>query len=525
MAEQQTGFLGPLGISDVDERDVVQAQRDNLASQRQQRMVALGRQAGRGVAGVAGGFLNRNQGGFGAAFKQAHVNATDQDVAQQMGVTVEQLRGRRKVRGLASTSEAQDPSHEGRISLLNKIIGIANRSGDTELLGNSLRQLDAVKKEQEEFDKLKAETRGKKSLADGLETVSAYDHEKGGKEFVGVRHTNEAGINGLMTTVKGEPVFRPFSDTFGLTPPDELRATRLGETPTQLIKKSMSAVEWNSLRGGITANSAVVQRYSRMLGTLAQAAKDGNVQSILQDAGSVTSWLSNRIRGIRGVLQSASSSMDPLSAASHRKGGDSGTERFTSRADMDRSPNNPLWDLISLPDGMEFDAGQAQVLKGQIMDMAYIMARAAEPSNRGLSDNDIKAALVKFGADSGNPAVMMRRAMELMRDGSEEIDRRLQGVYGTVYRPLEGGRSEQLSNEQIDIVLGGEALGAYRRDVATVFAQHGFEPRGLGGVSTNRPIDFDTSPNTDDLWAGGEGAIYIDASVEEDIIATALDED
>ena len=518
MAEQP-GFLGTLGISPVDERDAVQAQRDALATQRQQRMQALGAQTGRGVAGLIGGAVGAARGqGFGASAQRAHASATDRDVAQQTGMTVEQLQARREIRKLTSNNDGE-PSFESRSKLLREIITIANNAGDSELVGNALRQLSVIKTEEQEFKKLKGQADAESAGGTIAGLVTGYDHNKGGEAFEGTLGVDENGRGGLNTVMNGQNVFRPWSDEFSRSKPTSEKDTRLGATTSKLIQKSMSAKDFSGLRNSIVANSGVIDRYNRMLSTLTQAANDGNVQSIIGDAGGTIRWFDNKIRGFQGVLRQFS----PLTTDSHKKGGDDGNEVFTSRSQRQNNRNDPFWDLIALPEHTQMDAAQAGVFKGQIMDMAYLIARAAEPSNRGLSDNDIKAALVKFGADSGNPAVMMRRAMQIILDGSREIDRRLATVYTTVDRPLKGGLSEKIPNHEIDRVMGGEGLIQYRSDVTNLFTKFGATALGSTDILIDTPLDADVNPEDDTkfLTPGDDGLPALSPEEEQDILRAA----
>jgi len=61
--------------------------------------------------------------------------------------------------------------------------------------------------------------------------------------------------------------------------------------------------------------------------------------------------------------------------------------------------------------------------QAMIMEMAYADARLQEPSNRGLSDNDIKAALKRIGAYSANPVAFFERQIEVMGNTLKKLNR------------------------------------------------------------------------------------------------------
>lgn len=77
--------------------------------------------------------------------------------------------------------------------------------------------------------------------------------------------------------------------------------------------------------------------------------------------------------------------------------------------------DNGMLDLQEmLPAGMEKNTQAAQLYLANIMELAYLDARIQEPSNRGLSDNDIKAALQRIGADTADPMVFAKRQLEVI---------------------------------------------------------------------------------------------------------------
>lgn len=66
-----------------------------------------------------------------------------------------------------------------------------------------------------------------------------------------------------------------------------------------------------------------------------------------------------------------------------------------------------------LRDQLRETAVAAARFKAVIMEMAFMDARMQEPSNRGLSDKDIEAALLRIGAFSAEPVAFIQRQIDL----------------------------------------------------------------------------------------------------------------
>ncbi len=471
MAEQP-GFLGTLGISAVDERDVVQAQRDALATQQQQRMKALGAQTGRGVAGLIGGAVGAARGqGFGASAQRAHASATDSDVARQTGITVEQLQARRKIRRLTSDNPS-DPSFEGRSKLLREIITILNQAGDTELVGNALRQLSAIKTEAIEFDKLKAVKRTEVARAkvneEAADQAGVIDAFKNGEPVTGQFYRNAEGIPGME--ING--IFSPFSET--LTQTDPNKAFGKQRSITRILRDDLGQKDFNLLTTSLIANRGLAQRYDRVLSSVRDFAQQGRATAVLSGAGSISGFVDRAFRAVTGVIETVIPSKVRNKDASLR-------QSWTARVE-----SGQLNDMIQLPGDIAPNAAAAQVYRAQIMDLAYIIARAAEPSNRGLSDNDIQNALVKLGSASGNPQLLMERSFEIIIDGTLEVDARLSAHYNGRHRD---DRNNPITNAQIDVALGGGLLPEYRAAIDSMYRKFDVTVDPAGRPIFGTPLD------------------------------------
>ncbi len=489
MAKHDVGFLDGLGIGG-DENAAVTSQRNALLNRVEEARLAQGRTAGRGLAGFLGGAAslvkNRSFKGIGQAIGRAFTNATDADVSRQTGLTVDQLRGRREMRKLAQDQPA-DSSFESRIALVRKIADIANRSGDSDVLGNSLKRITELRKSSEEFDKLKAEVTIKEAEADESDVIQAT---YAGVDIDGTLAQDEDGNKGLKLFLDGKFQFKPWSDE--LLHRKILKGT-LPKSDDEHISSTLGKAVFNAVRGQIVTNRSTIKKYDAILTTLSKAMKEGNVQSIVGGSGKVLSTLDNVIRSMKGILASFGGA---LAGSAAQK------DRWMAMAN---NPRASIWDEVALPASVQEDSAQAQLYRSRIMELAYLSAAAAEPSGRGLSDSDIKNALIRLGAESGNPAIMFRRAMETVAAGANTVNTVLEGHYGGFTRR----DGTKISDEIIDSVLAGRGLSLYRQELKQLYQKHGVRIVGDNQAIFEDLIDADVQPDdpgddTLDLAPGNE---------------------
>ena len=145
--------------------------------------------------------------------------------------------------------------------------------------------------------------------------------------------------------------------------------------------------------------------------------------------------------------------------------------------------------MIELPQWAREQSESAQNYRAQVIELAYIAARAAEPSNRGLSDKDIQAALEKLGASSGNPMVMFRRSMEIVASGSRIIDDELETHYGQKRRD-----GTVISDADVDVIFAGRLLGQYRRGLKDLYEKFEVDLIDDGRAVFRNPIDITVNP-------------------------------
>ena len=478
---QEAGFLDSLGIGSRDEKDIVTAQRDKLRNDIERAREAQGRTGGRAIAGLLGGagniLKNRSFRGTGQAVAQAHANVTDRDVAQATGISVDQLKGRREMRKLSQ--EVNSGSFADRIALARKIADIANRSGDSEVLGSALKRISDLKTEKTEFDKLKAETSSAESKAREDSTVDAW---LDGEDVTGTMARDENGRRGLnIADENGVIQFEPWGERLTRTDPDANIGVQ--KSDSEIVRQHLGAARFNEVRESVLANRTTVRKYDSILSMMLEASEDDNISAVVGRAGPVISVLDNFVRGLRGVLKS----FVPNSVF------DKDSEILGRWRNKAKNPNDSIWDQVQLPAYVQEDSAQAQNYRSQIIELAYLAARAAEPGNGRLSDTDIENALKKLGAESGNPQVMFRRSMEIVISGSREVDDRLEGHYQSFDRR----NGTKVPNADVDRILGGTGLKEYRKDTEKLYKKFNVSVTEDGRAVFNDPIGADVQPKDD----------------------------
>jgi len=307
------------------------------------------------------------------------------------------------------------------------------------------------------------------------DTVQAF---LDGKPVEGILASAD-GVKGLQIANKqGQVQFVPWGERLTRTDPTGGRAP--GKSDDEHVSSVLGRKEFNTVRASINANIGVVRRYDAVLSSLRDAAEAGNIQEVVGQAGKTITMIDNFVRGLRGTLQ-AFIPGDTFFKDTNL------IDRWKGHAN---NPNAAIWDLIQLPEWTRNSAAQAQNYRAQIIELAYLSARAAEPSNRGLSDNDIQNALKRLGAESGNPAVMFRRSMEIVASGSTEVDDRLKGHY-TAYQRRDGSF---ISDEAIDRILGGALLGEYRAGIKALYKKFDVTITDDNRAIFGKPIDADVNP-------------------------------
>lgn len=441
MAESQ-GFLDGLGIGSADEKDILAAQRNSAFGGNAARQRALGQQGASAVGGVLhavhGLLTGANQGrsvrGVLKNLSAGATNVTDHQAAAASGITVEQMRGRRRMRALSEGNSAGDAPAR-RIRLLRQIIQIANRSGDTEVMASALAQIQVIKVEELEFEKLQEEVNQSRietlddedNLREEQEVKAFYN----GKAVLGIRLPGPLKERGLQLPDVAE--FVPWGVNLTKHDPD---AGKEGESLDKTYRNVWNSKERSAIRDKVMIAKTTLRKIARPLEQLVEAVKRGTAASILGGAGKAEPW---GVEGFRTMRTIVSDTFNVLTGKDKRREVNtkeaierwkSGDYTLTNGGDIE----NPLANL-KLPDWVVEQTASAQIYRANIIDLAYILARMREPSNRGLSDNDIKLAMAALVTDSNDPEAILRRFGELIFDNYQDLFNQLEVLPKMVHHP------------------------------------------------------------------------------------------
>ena len=140
-------------------------------------------------------------------------------------------------------------------------------------------------------------------------------------------------------------------------------------------------------------------------------------------------------------------------------------------------------------------------------------ARLAEPSNRGLSDKDIEAALTRISGDTSNPQQIMNRFMTIVYDSSMDLEDRLSSYYNAIDV---AGLSEEENRKAIDKYFGGELISTYRNKRAKLFEDFGVTVDPYGRPIFENVLGAQVNPTTGEVeMPDGTGKAVEDMTEEE----------
>ena len=436
----QKGFLDSLGIGSTDERAIYRktieeahpiSQRANLGA----RLGAGARPLLGAAIGAGYGLANPGDDSRWASMRQGVKEGiraiNDIDVARASGITPEQLRSRRKMREQVAQIP-NDGSYEGRIAAARRIAKLAQNAGDMEVMGNALAMISQLQNEQAQFEGLQQKNRAEEYMQDVTEEVG-YDARRvtdDAKEIgkaVRIMSGPDAGRyryidkNGNEEVVDGGELV-----ISGITG----KATKaakwqsLGEL-TKLNGASPSKIP--QMRAAMTdmrTNAAIVTNIAEILlsandpqGVLAQSGKAAIAADKAISFGESLYYVFRP----PGASKTVSDEIhwEEEGGKVKRMSAQQQYERATSTAEdgilvrwLKRQGIESLDD--ALPSGIRRNSTAAEQYWANVMQLAFIDARMHEPSNRGLSDKDIEAALQRIGAATANPVSFAIRQIEVI---------------------------------------------------------------------------------------------------------------
>jgi hypothetical protein len=137
---------------------------------------------------------------------------------------------------------------------------------------------------------------------------------------------------------------------------------------------------------------------------------------------------------------------------------DSGLKEGSSLVDF--LPKNIVENLSAAGASIEKIGLVAEQYFANVMELAYLDARLQEPSNRGLSDQDIKNALARIGAATANPASFAERQLQLL----SRLDQAVASLGNTVQVPY-GARTNR--EDVVNFIYRPEVVRGVRESIAT----------------------------------------------------------
>lgn len=489
MANENIGFLDSLGIGSQDEASLLAEQRrlaeleNNKGRARNQNIRDQSQAGFAGLFGAIGNLVrpqegrSRNVKDSLAAGDAASRQVNDQQAAQAAGITVDDLKGRRAVRKAVQNSGiAEDGSYENRIKLAEFAAKSALDNNQTDAAHAALRQVTALRTEKKEFDKLSAVAEQEENEA--IESNIPDVFIGGSKTPVAGQLARVSGVNGVLANGQ---FYGP--GEFSFEGPD---AGKNDESLDQRYRKIVPSGDRSKMDAMIQTGLSSVRQYKRVLSTIIDLSAKGGVNSVLSTSGNVISWVDNAARNVQGILDPilGNNTFDPSTGKTVTN-----EERRNGFRSAARDLNSDFWKDENgqsiLGEAFQDASSAAQQHRAMIMELAYLAARMAEPSNRGLSDNDIKNAMRRIAGGTSNPQVMMRRFAEMTFDGAAQIEDAID---------IHHGKFSDVPKEDFDKFIGGKALERYRGGLSDLQEEFGFVINDEGRAVFSAGLDNDVQP-------------------------------
>jgi len=444
--------------------------------------------AASGVGGLISGKGGRGFKEFGRDFTSGVTDYNDSLIAQDTGITVGKLRSRRRLKDKLDRINLNSLSLEDQIKAFDQIAQEASGE-DIDVALRAATMRNSLKKQLQERDKAGLEQDSAEAEFEQQGLTNAF--LKDGTPVTG-EFTIQDGVRGLTyADINDKVIFKAFGA--GLSREDPVRKAGVLEPLDMRIRKMMSKSDRSKVTNLVVGNATAMRKFDRVLSQLTDLAIEGQVESVMGDSGTIVSNVDNFVRNFRGV---ANAFLGGVGGNEDKKKGF--INKWSEKA---KDVNDSVWDLVELPAWARASSEEAQLFRSNIMDLAYMAARIAEPSNRGLSDNDIKNALIKIAGNTSSPEVMRRKFIELIADGAAELDY----LVGSYYGSLENADGSLVSNERIARTLGGETFAKYQVQLNNLYQKYGVTVDEAGratfaaDVPTQREENRSTDPTFDSL--------------------------
>lgn len=426
----QAGFLDSIGVGSQDEGALRRAAMDAQAQRgtgRRASAARLGAQASPLVHGgvkAVGGLLTgqndgRSVGGFSKNLGAGMAGREDEQDAQASGITLDTLRARREIRQ-ATAEFKDDGTFASRKAMANQVAKIANKYGQLDVVAGALKQVVEIEKEEHAFTQLGVETRALTNTESiGFEARSVNDDTSVKGKAVGIKSGPDAGRFLLIRPgVKDEIVDGSRLVAPGITSPKaSIQRPRKFET-LQGIASDQGAT--GGKIAGLRNNLLSIGENSTIISNMATSLLNAfDPQGAVGMQGTAAVKADNAIRFVESTSTALTGRFDKPKPVSWGGKPVSAEKQYALATDVgifDRFlAKAGIVDITqAMPPGIEANSEAANLYKANVMQLAYLDARLMEPSNRGLSDKDIEAALERIGAASGNPTNFARRQLEVI---------------------------------------------------------------------------------------------------------------
>lgn len=442
MADDLTqGVLAELGL-DKDVRDPAR----KFAQQRVQAAnsgnfagaAAVGRQLGRGIGQgavpLAGGLLGMAgkviPGLEGKGFRQGATDMQDAAHARMLGTSVQELRAREATQQAIQNikpPKTGDPIKDQQAAL-KEIIKVANTNGDSNTALKAMQKLTMLeaqdlamsKAERSDREGAREERLNKETDSagrtvimqgddiEGAHSKAVYDEATGKWKVMRPDGTVQEGVDGLELTFV-DPALKA------------KQRDRFFETPEGALKNALS-VNFLTGKTGEGKRNAVASMAE-------QAGIVGDMTNMLMDMYDPRIAFSDAATVATGADR-VITFVDTLANVFTRGQGDPDNKTSwggkavssTKQYELATSPSilegyaKGLGTSVEelMPAHVRGDTQKMQAFQANVMRLAYLDARLQEPSNRGLSDNDIHNALQRIGVGSPDPMVFVHNQLETL---------------------------------------------------------------------------------------------------------------
>lgn len=385
----------------------------------------LGRGIGQGAVPLAGGLLGLAgkyvPGIEGKSFSDGARDMEDAAHARMLGMDVPTLRAREATQKAVQNIkpvQTGDPIQD-QLAALKEIVKIANTNGDSDTALKAMQKLtqleaqDLAMSKAEREDKQgareerirdEADTTGRTVIMqgdeiDGAHSKAMYDPDTGKWKVIRPDGSVQEGVDGLELTFV-DPAKKAAQR-------DRFFETQEGAMKNALSLNFLTGKTGEGKRNAVSGFAEQADIVSNMTDMLV-AMYDPRVA--FADAAAVAGGADRVITFVDTLANVFGRSGDDTKTTYNGKGVSTQKqyEVATDPSHLERyatSVGKSIEQLV--PAHIRGDTQAMQLFQAQVMRLAYLDARLQEPSNRGLSDNDIQNALKRIGIGSPDPMVFV----------------------------------------------------------------------------------------------------------------------